>query len=787
MSKAKEIERVALYFKERSCSFIYVAEGGETLSIDASIRGYCELGPTAIAQLVEAWAYFGVRQVGPAAFPLLSDGRILWSWAHRLGSSMRRFDCTCRDLLDSSFHSAVDRARYKGALAREYERAIGHEFYNPRERVQGLLLPDGHPVKEVLDRICRDPIDFLDGGALSRAGFFSADERVPQIGDEFMVFSHRELSGYLLKCFRPVGEWSTRSRYRLKSYINRVENSRAMRGYIEKRGFGRVAVPQKWLYHLGGPFATPEAPFGHYMVVAERLVLLPLAQSRRYYQTISAEALHQLVDLWYDHPWFEASLDNMPITETGEIAIVDTEHSESRSPLSLSEALLRLLTSDGKRLATQIIEEKITEKERAFVAETPPAEEIDIDRAERLALALNDCFGSEGQCCAKGYTRVGFMRGEEYILRHPNLPGYRVVVTVGSFRKSERVAFKRFQEGPLRLREYIEESGVSCLEKPECRLLTLSTGRTLALERAPYPANAEENLKRYQEIDRERLEELVRAIFDLQIWGVGPRWMPFSTGGKLMWMEGQRLNSSVHLYEREFVQALAPELRPYARELRFEQLWRRCEREAAQGGAIDDPRPGLAHLLLPDDHPIRSALEQIFQDPRDFIDRTAMEEYGCISAEQPPASPLERFVVCSHPLLPGHLIKTYSLYCDQNHYSEHLPNFVLRIENARYLAEAVAWAGLDQVVIPQKWLYWLPPQFADPLTPYGKAVLIAERLDLRPAEETEAIYLSLHGERMVQLLKLILCTRSIDVWLANMPMTRDGRIAFVDTERVRPL
>jgi hypothetical protein len=410
-----------------------------------------------------------------------------------------------------------------------------------------------------------------------------------------------------------------------------------------------------------------------------------------------------------------------------------------------------------------------------------------MDRAEKIAMAIGDRFECDEQFQLAGYQRVGHMRGGESILRHEDLPGYRAVVTVGPFRKSERVAFERFQEGPLLLRDYIEKSGAACFELPECRLLTLPTGRTLALESDPQLLSEAETIEAYRTLDGESLEQIVRAIIDLGLWGVGPGWMPFSSRGRVAWKEGQRVHSSAHRYEKEFVSHLSPKMRPYARQLRFDLLWQRCERLAAQSGAIDDPRPALTHLFLSDNHPIRPALEQIFQDPKDFIDRTAMEERGCISAEQPPATPLERFVVFSHPLLPGYLIKTHSLYCDENHYSNHLPNFARRIENARYLAQIVEWARLDQIVIPQKWLYWLPPQFADPLSPYGKAVLIVEKLDLRQAEETQEAYRSLDGDLMLQLLKLFICTWSIDVWLANAPMTCDGRIAFVDTERVQPL
>lgn len=798
------VERVALYLKGHGYDFIYqpecwlfpvgsseliiVEEQCHPLSKIDSIQRYEELGVEKIAQLVEAWAFFGVSHVGMERFPALPNGRILWSPSHELGSSIHSFDRHFRSLLDEEWHPVIDRARYRGSIAREYELAMGQRRVNPRREVADFLLPADHSAKPLLDRICQSPLDFFDGAALERAGFQSADRRCRQVSEYFMVFSHPEVPHYLFKAYRPIGDDPGRARHHLTAYLTRARNAREMKRYVEERGFSYIAVPNKWLYPLPSQFATPELPFGHYLMVVDRLSFLSNQESRQFYQTIPEQAMRELVEIWFDHPRFEGGLYNVPVTEEGKIAIIDTERCEVGRLSQLPVSILNSLSEEVREFAIELSERKMEEKFGSTRLQPEGESPIEMERAQRRLLSLGDCFQSVSELATHGYVRVGEMAGGESILRNPRLPGYRVVVTVGPFRSSERVAFERYHEGPKQWRDYIERRGVHCLELTEVSLITLPTGRTAALEVEPRLVSPEENLRLYREMREEMVEELLQAIFELRIWGVGPEWMPFATSGKLAWRDRQRIGDPVCKYEERLIRSLAPEYQERARERRIEFLQGESERLAALSLPPKDPFPALAKLLMPDDHPIASALAELFTDPRDYVDRSAMEAIGWQRAEQPPATPLERFVVASHPTIPGYLVKCYALMGDRGrHYAKELPRLAGRVAHGRHLREVVEWAGLDQIVIPQKWLYRLPPQFADPLAPFGKVVLIAERLDLMPAEESEKIYIALDDERMLQILKLIVSVDGLDVWIANMPMTCDGKIAFVDTERARPL
>jgi len=135
-------------------------------------------------------------------------------------------------------------------------------------------------------------------------------------------------------------------------------------------------------------------------------------------------------------------------------------------------------------------------------------------------------------------------------------------------------------------------------------------------------------------------------------------------------------------------------------------------------------------------------------------------------------------MVASHPSAPGYLFKKYSKKVslkDQNR------NFRARIEGANKLRRFIATQGLSRIVVPQKSLLTLPSRFKR--KGRDAYVLVVEKLDLLSGDESRKRYGKLDSEGLRQLCAAICRFRGLDSGVRNVPFTKDGRIAFIDTER----
>lgn len=188
--------------------------------------------------------------------------------------------------------------------------------------------------------------------------------------------------------------------------------------------------------------------------------------------------------------------------------------------------------------------------------------------------------------------------------------------------------------------------------------------------------------------------------------------------------------------------------------------------------------------LMPDDHPAKVVLDHIFSKSRAILDTKSMVKSGFIN---PYPRKFTRLVVTRHPSLEGYIIKTY---LDAQRYykkkSEH-HYWKLRIQGAqaiRNFIELHEWK--DQFKVPQKWIYALPETPAPPAELLRKNyILVEEDMEIYSRKENKMQWASKtvtpdllnHLFELLNELGLHDCT-SID----NIPFSKDGRIAFIDTQ-----
>lgn len=167
------------------------------------------------------------------------------------------------------------------------------------------------PILSLLDDLFTDPKMFRSYGRFRAAGFSLVDH-APQ---KMMAGSHKRAKGYMFKKF----DDDKSSDMQLRNYLHRIEGARLIGSFISERGFSRVVAPRKWLYEL--PPSFPK----RYLVVAEKVDLVSKIDTARRYARIGSEQLSELATMLYYFRGLNSTASNLPFTEDGKIAFIDTE------------------------------------------------------------------------------------------------------------------------------------------------------------------------------------------------------------------------------------------------------------------------------------------------------------------------------------------------------------------------------------------------------------------------------------------------------------------------------
>lgn len=189
-------------------------------------------------------------------------------------------------------------------------------------------------------------------------------------------------------------------------------------------------------------------------------------------------------------------------------------------------------------------------------------------------------------------------------------------------------------------------------------------------------------------------------------------------------------------------------------------------------------------FLLPDDSEIKAKLDRIFGQSRVTLNSKTMEKAGFSTGKRQKYS---RIVVAKHKDLPGYIFK---IYLDNDKYK---PNakaqnyFIKRASGALAIQNCIEDNNLGHLFkVPRKWIYILP-NTPKPKKNYSfkTFVLVEDDMKILDAHENKRAWKSskvtketLHGlYNILSTVGLIDCTK-----IDNIPFSRDGKIAFVDTE-----
>lgn len=192
----------------------------------------------------------------------------------------------------------------------------------------------------------------------------------------------------------------------------------------------------------------------------------------------------------------------------------------------------------------------------------------------------------------------------------------------------------------------------------------------------------------------------------------------------------------------------------------------------------------LTPLFLPYDHPIRADLDKLFHKKRAIKNLKSLEaaHFKDIKPQQ-----WTRIVVARHPQFPGYFFK---FYLDNQRYHLQKPEhyfWTLRINGAEVIREFIETNNLQNLFkVPKKWIYPLPAEPSPPGDLVRKNfILVEEDMDIYNEKENNNKWGS---EAITKDKLLVFCYMVSTLGLKdcakpkNAPFSKDGRIAFVDTQ-----
>lgn len=179
-------------------------------------------------------------------------------------------------------------------------------------------------------------------------------------------------------------------------------------------------------------------------------------------------------------------------------------------------------------------------------------------------------------------------------------------------------------------------------------------------------------------------------------------------------------------------------------------------------------------VLLPLD---AGLLSRLFDDPDMFDSSKSFHRAGFDVIER---SSDARIMAGTHDDAKGYLFKKYS---NDHPLDDQLENYQVRVEGARRVRALIDAHRLREIVVPRKWIWELSPAFSRGRKRlHPSHVLIVERFKLLDKHETEREYFRIDKRTLDELCLVVFHLNGLDSTPKNVPFTKGGKIAFIDTE-----
>lgn len=192
----------------------------------------------------------------------------------------------------------------------------------------------------------------------------------------------------------------------------------------------------------------------------------------------------------------------------------------------------------------------------------------------------------------------------------------------------------------------------------------------------------------------------------------------------------------------------------------------------------------ISRYLLPSDSPYTPLMDQLFSSSRATYNSSTLQQAGFKILHEQPRSFI---TVASHPALPGVLIKLYYDTELRRKYGD--PGwkwFARRCSGAEIIRNVIAKKHIKYFTVPFKYIYVLPPQtipLKSPTVDPKLAVLVVQDMQLVDEELNYAAWKVLITPEILNELYIIISRANGSSYRPdNIPFTKSGQFAFIDTE-----
>lgn len=346
------------------------------------------------------------------------------------------------------------------------------------------------------------------------------------------------------------------------------------------------------------------------------------------------------------------------------------------------------------------------------------------------------------------------------IARHPELPGHLVKVFINDVPHELQVQnYIARIEGSRALQEFIDEQGLEHIVTPKKWLYPLKENdlgiMCVLLVQELDICTTSETRRLYSTIDQDVLHELCMVVQEFRGLDSVTKNMPFTKDGKIAFVDTEKWKSQ----RSTFLGHVKPLL----------------DEEGLAIVDSYDTRWLVEDWLLPKYHPLQDKLRELFTDKKMFASPQTLSNHGFDVNKRVH----KRLMVFTHPDVPEYIFKKFQNGGDS---ALKLDKYLIRLEGAAKVREAISKHGLENIVVPNKWLYRMPYSHND-------YMVIAERFDLCPGDdrkdgENVRRYRTMSKKTLEELCTIMVELGGCDAWPRNQPFTKQGKIAFIDTEHV---
>jgi hypothetical protein len=185
----------------------------------------------------------------------------------------------------------------------------------------------------------------------------------------------------------------------------------------------------------------------------------------------------------------------------------------------------------------------------------------------------------------------------------------------------------------------------------------------------------------------------------------------------------------------------------------------------------------LKPYLLPKRHPMKQALDFIFAQNKPLANEEAFMRAGfrVLLSKRSSSTRNAYFHLGQHPLVPGYLFKVYLDSEEGLKKNEGWNKLANRCRGAENIRKLIKEKGLRHFVVPDKWLYRVPDSEQE-------AVLMVTDMELVSRAECKKAWKSATKEQLDELYCILSHGLSSTWLLNNIPYTRKGKFACIDTE-----